>query len=115
MLSADPDIEVVGEAATGFQALERINAHNPDLVTLDVDMPGMDGLSTLRCLRQRRPDLPVIMMSVLTQEGARTTLDALASGAVDFVDKTRLNLMDFGQLSRELLDKIKTWLSTGFR
>ena len=79
MLSADPDIEVVGEAATGFEALQRINAHNPDLVTLDVDMPGMDGLSTLRCLKQRRPDLPVIMMSVLTQEGARTTLDALAS------------------------------------
>ncbi len=109
MLSSDPEITVVGEASRGEEALERIPACRPDLVTLDIDLPGMDGIATLMELRLRLPRLPVIMMSALAQEGADVTLDALSAGAVDFIDKTRLNMMDFRQLSTELLAKIKVW------
>ncbi len=81
----------------------------PDLVTLDIDLPGMDGIETLMELRRISPHLPVIMMSALAREGAKITLDALSAGAVDFIDKTRLNVMDFSQLSAELLGKINVW------
>ncbi len=109
MLSLDSDVTVVGEASGGEEALERIPACRPDLVTLDIDLPGMDGIATLMELRRKSPGLPVIMMSALTQEGAKITLDALSAGAVDFIDKTQLNMMDFRQLSVELLAKIKIW------
>jgi two-component system chemotaxis response regulator CheB len=109
VLATDPDIEVVGEAAGGLEALEKIRDCRPDVVTLDVDMPQLDGLATLRELKQAQPDLPVIMMSAHTQDGAETTLQALADGAVDFIDKTSFNVMDFAGLSREVLDKIKIW------
>jgi two-component system chemotaxis response regulator CheB len=104
---------VVGEAASGGEALDAIGAARPDLVTLDVDMPGMDGLQTLRELKKRRPGLPVIMMSALTRSGAKTTLNALADGAVDFIDKSSLNVMDFARLSEELLAKIRIWGPNG--
>lgn len=109
VLSVDPEIEIVGEAAGGLEALEKIPACKPDLVTLDVDMPQLDGLATLRELKQRSPNLPVIMMSAHTQEGAATTLQALADGAVDFIDKSSFNVMDFASLTREVLEKIKVW------
>jgi two-component system chemotaxis response regulator CheB len=104
---------VVGEAAHGAEALDSLGSSRPDLVILDVDMPGMDGLETLAELRKRRPKLPVIMLSALTRSGAATTLAALAQGAVDFIDKSSLNLMDFERLSAELLDKIRVWRPGG--
>lgn len=87
ILSSDPRIEVVGTAANGKVALAKIPQVNPDLVTLDVEMPVMDGLTTLRELRKDYPKLPVIMFSTLTDRGASVTLDALERGANDYVAK----------------------------
>ena len=87
VLSADPTIEVVGTAANGKVALAKIDQVNPDLVTLDVEMPVMDGLETLRNLRKDHPRLPVVMFSTLTERGASATLDALELGASDYVTK----------------------------
>src|SRR5438552_15593751 len=86
-LSADPALEVVGTAANGKIALARIPQVNPDLITLDVEMPEMDGLTTLRELRKTYPSLPVIMFSALTERGAAATLHALALGATDYFTK----------------------------
>src|SRR5512144_1353875 len=87
VLSDDPDIEVVGTAANGRLALAKIPQVNPDLVTLDIEMPEMDGLAALRELRKSYPTLPVIMFSTLTERGAAATLDALSLGANDYVAK----------------------------
>ena len=87
VLSEDDRIEVVGTAANGKVALAKIPQLNPDLITLDVEMPVMDGLATLREVRKAYPRLPVIMFSTLTEKGARTTLDALELGASDYVAK----------------------------
>jgi two-component system, chemotaxis family, protein-glutamate methylesterase/glutaminase len=87
ILASDPRIEVVGTAANGKVALAKIAQVNPDLVTLDVEMPVMDGLTTLRELRKEHPGLPVIMFSTLTDRGAAVTLDALERGANDYVAK----------------------------
>jgi two-component system chemotaxis response regulator CheB len=86
-LSADPLMEVVGAAANGRIALAKIPQVNPDLVVLDVEMPELNGLETLREIRKDYPRLPVIMFSTLTERGAATTLDALALGANDYVTK----------------------------
>jgi len=109
VFSARDDMQVVGTAQSGEEALERLAAARPNVVTLDVEMPGMGGLATLREIQRRYPGLPVIMLSVYTKEGAETTLDAINAGAVDFIDKSRLNVMDFDRLSRELLAKIEVW------
>jgi two-component system chemotaxis response regulator CheB len=87
VLASDPELEVVGTAASGSIALQKIAQVNPDLVTLDVEMPGLSGIETLVELRKRHPMLPVIMFSTLTERGATTTLDALAAGASDYVTK----------------------------
>ena len=107
VLGADPGIKVVGEAANGAEALLRVPAARPDVVTLDLAMPGMDGLTALRALVGRDPGLRVLMLSVHTQEGAEATLEALAAGAVDFVDKSRFGMMEFEGLGRELRERIK--------
>ncbi len=86
LLSTDPGIVVVGTAADPFQARERIKALNPDVITLDVEMPRMDGLAFLRKIMALRP-MPVVMVSSLTQQGADITLEALDAGAVDVVAK----------------------------
>ncbi len=87
VLAGDPSLEVVGTAATGRIALAKIPQVNPDVVTLDVEMPEMDGLQTLAAIRQTYPRLPVIMFSNQTDRGAAATLDALALGATDYVAK----------------------------
>ncbi|HVX64649.1 MAG TPA: chemotaxis response regulator protein-glutamate methylesterase [Pirellulales bacterium] len=87
VLNADPGIEVVGTAANGRIGLAKIPQVNPDLVTLDMEMPEMDGLETLKALRKTYPKLPVIMFSTLTARGAAATFDALALGANDYVTK----------------------------
>lgn len=86
-LASDPMIEVVGTAANGRIALSKLDQINPDVVTLDIEMPEMDGLATLRELRRVRPKLPVIMCSTLTERGGVATLDALALGANCYVTK----------------------------
>src|SRR5258705_9819608 len=86
LLSADPEIEVVGTAPDPHVARERIKALDPDVVTLDVEMPHMDGLTFLRKITALRP-MPVVMISTLTQAGAEITLEALEAAAVHFVPK----------------------------
>jgi two-component system chemotaxis response regulator CheB len=86
-LRTDPEIEVVGLAQNGRVALEKIAVARPDVITLDIEMPEMDGLATLTELRKLHPQLPVIMFSTLTERGAGATLDALSRGASDYVCK----------------------------
>jgi two-component system chemotaxis response regulator CheB len=87
VLNEDPDIEVVGTAPNGRIALAKMPQLNPDVISLDVEMPVMDGLETLRELRKTYPDVPVIMFSTLTERGAAATLEALELGAQDYVTK----------------------------
>ncbi len=87
VLNDAPGIRVIGTAVNGAQALTKVDELKPDLVTLDVEMPVMDGLTAMRELRRRHPRLPVIMFSTLTQAGAAATLDALEAGASDYVTK----------------------------
>src|SRR6201997_2269051 len=87
LLAADPELVVAGTAGNGIQALARIPEVKPDLITLDIEMPEMDGLETLVEIRKLYPKLPVIMFSTLTERGATATLDALAKGASDYVTK----------------------------
>jgi two-component system chemotaxis response regulator CheB len=86
-LAKDPDLSVVGTAANGKIALAKLSQVNPDIVILDIEMPEMDGLETLRELRKTYRRLPVIMFSTLTERGATATLDALALGATDYFTK----------------------------
>ncbi|REI37305.1 response regulator, partial [Xanthomonas oryzae pv. oryzae] len=88
ILSRDAGIEVVGSAADPLLAREKIKRLNPDVITLDVEMPRMDGLVFLENLMRLRPT-PVVMISSLTERGADTTLQALSLGAVDFVSKPK--------------------------
>jgi two-component system chemotaxis response regulator CheB len=96
VISSDSHLEVVGTAADGASALTFLAGERPDLVLLDVEMPVMDGLATLRQMRSRGIRIPVIMCSSLTRRGARVTIDALASGASDYVAKPT------GQSGREV-------------
>jgi two-component system, chemotaxis family, protein-glutamate methylesterase/glutaminase len=108
LLSEDPEIEVVGTAGDPFIARDRIKALNPDVVTLDVEMPHMDGVTFLRKIMTLRP-MPVIMISTLTQAGAETTIEALEIGAVDFVAKPTTDVANaLAGLAAELQAKVKS-------
>ncbi|HTY56061.1 MAG TPA: chemotaxis response regulator protein-glutamate methylesterase [Candidatus Binataceae bacterium] len=111
MLSADPALEVVGVAANGKIALNKIPQLKPDVVILDVEMPEMNGLETLAALRKSDKRLPVIMFSTLTVRGASATLDALALGANDYVTKpaSEGESNSISRTHQELLDKIKVF------
>ena len=108
MLESDPEIHVVGTARDGMEGVEQVRALNPDLVTLDVEMPRMDGLEALRRIMQEHP-VPVLMVSSLTEEGARATLEALDLGAVDYIPKNLANLsVNIVKIRDDLLRKVKT-------
>ncbi len=111
LLASDPEIVVAGAAGDGRQALARIRDLKPDLVTLDIDMPGMDGLEALVEIRKLYPKLPVIMFSTLTERGAKVTLDALARGASDYVAKpspSETPERSHERVRKELIRKIKS-------
>jgi len=107
VLSRDIGIEVVGSAADPLLAREKIKRLNPDVITLDVEMPRMDGLAFLENLMRLRP-IPVVMISSLTERGADTTLQALALGAVDFVAKPKLDIArGLEGYAEEIVGKVK--------
>ncbi|GLH70260.1 chemotaxis response regulator protein-glutamate methylesterase [Geothrix rubra] len=107
MLEEAPDLKVVATARDGIDALEKLEEHKPDLVTLDIEMPRMDGLTCLRKIMATHP-LPVLMVSSLTQEGAQATLDALSLGALDFIPKeSSFATMSIMQIQQDLQEKVR--------
>lgn len=108
ILSSDSEIEVVGTAADPYIARRKIKKLNPDVLTLDVEMPKMDGISFLRNLMRLRP-MPVVMISSLTEEGADIALEALGLGAVDYVSKPKVDIPDtLGDYASEIIAKVKS-------
>ena len=107
ILERDPEIEVVDTAADPFEAREKIKALSPDVITLDVEMPKMDGLTFLRNLMRLRP-MPVVMVSSLTEEKADITMAALEAGAVDYVSKPKIGVAGgLNAMAEELCTKVK--------
>ena len=110
VLAADPDIDLVGTAANGRLALSKVEQLRPDIVTMDIEMPELDGVQTVRQLRRSGNRVPVIIFSTMTDRGATATLDALAAGATDYVTKPA-NVGSVGrsmeQVRSSLIPKIK--------
>lgn len=106
MISSESSFEVVGTACSGTEALGKIVSLDPDVVTLDVQMPGLDGLETLRCIMAQSPR-PVIMVSAVTEKDAEITFDALGAGAFDYVPKHLSSAsLDIAHIREDLLAKI---------
>lgn len=107
IINSTHDLEVVGVAADPYIARDKIKRFNPDVLTLDVEMPRMDGLVFLKNLMRLRP-MPVVMVSALTQKGAEITLQALELGAVDFISKPQIDIAQtFDSYSEEIISKIR--------
>src|SRR5476651_2598411 len=108
ILSSDPNIQVVGTATNGKEAIEQALSLKPDVITMDYEMPMMDGITAVRHIMQRCPT-PVLMFSSLTHEGARVTLDALDAGAVDFLPKNFVDVSRNPEKVKQLLcEKVHT-------
>ncbi len=107
MLEEAPDLRVVATARDGIDALEKIQEFKPDIVTLDIEMPRMDGLTCLKKIMADHP-MPVLMVSSLTQEGAQATLDALSLGALDFIPKeSGFASLSILQIQHDLQEKVR--------
>ena len=108
IFSKDPSIQVVGVADDPFDAREKIKSLNPDVLTLDIEMPKMDGITFLKKIMSLRP-MPVVMISTLTQKGAPATLEALELGAVEYVGKPSADKPELlAQYAVEIIEKVKT-------
>ncbi len=107
LLSSSPDIEVVGAAEDPLVARDMIKQLNPDVLTLDIEMPHMDGITFLRNLMRLRPT-PVVMISTLTEHGAEATLEALSLGAVDFIAKPKVDVVNtLNDYADDIISKVK--------
>ncbi len=107
ILNSSPDIEVVGTAEDPLIAREMIKELNPDVLTLDIEMPRMDGITFLRNLMRLRP-MPVVMISVLTESNAEVTLTALELGAVDFIAKPTIDVENtLNDYAEDIIAKVK--------
>ena len=115
ILNSSPEIEVVGTAEDPYAARELIKRLNPDVLTLDIEMPRMDGITFLRNLMRLRP-MPVVMISALTESNAEVTLTALELGAVDFIAKpsgdTEEGMNDYAE---EIIAKVVTASKANFK
>jgi two-component system, chemotaxis family, protein-glutamate methylesterase/glutaminase len=100
-LSSDPDIEVIGQAVDGLDAIEKTNQLNPDVITMDIEMPRLDGISAVKKIRETK-STPILMFSSLTHEGAKATFEAMDAGACDFLPKK------FEDIATEQSEAIKT-------
>ncbi len=108
MLESDRSIEVIGTARDGLEAIEKVKILKPDLMTLDVEMPRMDGITALKRVMKESP-LPVLMVSSVTKEGADATIDAMAAGAVDFIPKQISYVsLDITNIKENLVAKVKS-------
>ena len=115
VINSAADMEVVGAAPDPLIAREMIKQNNPDVITLDIEMPKMDGLEFLERLMRLRPT-PVVMISALTERGSNATLRALELGAVDFVSKPRVDIANgLGEYAHEVCDKIRVAHGTRHR
>ncbi len=116
LLESSNEIEVIGHAKNGKEALELIPKLNPDVITLDIEMPVMDGLTTLKEIMKMPKPVPVIMVSSLTKDGAEVTLEALNNGAVDFVTKPSKTISsELEKIKFDLIEKIKAAAVTKLR
>ncbi len=107
MISSDPELLVVGNARDGVEAVDKVISLKPDIVTMDIEMPKMNGLEALKLIMEKNP-VPVMMVSSLTTEGAKVTLEALSLGAVDFIPKNLANLsVNIMKIKEHLLEKLK--------
>ncbi len=109
MLKDDPEIDIVGEARDGASAVQMVERLNPDVITMDVTMPGLDGVAATRIIMERFPR-PIIMLSGMADEGGETTVSALEAGAVDYIPKqSSFAQLDIVQIGTELHKKIRYW------
>jgi two-component system chemotaxis response regulator CheB len=107
LLDDENDIKVIGQAKDGEDAVKQVEDLKPDVVTMDIEMPKMDGLTALKIIMEKNP-LPVIMLSSLTEEGAKATLDALDYGAVDYIPKNLSNVsLNILKVKDDLISKIR--------
>ncbi len=114
ILSQDPDIDVVGAVSDAYKAREQIKKLDPDVLTLDIEMPKMDGISFLERLMRLRP-MPVVMISAMTEKGADITMKALMLGAVDFISKPKMDIENsLGQYGDMIREKVKTAAKSQF-
>ncbi len=117
-LAADPQIEVIGSAPNGQVAVEKVAQLSPDAVTMDIEMPVMNGIDAVRAIRRTHRRLPIVMFSTLTERGASATLDALTAGASDYVTKPS-NVSGFAQsqanVREQLIPKLKALTGIGVR
>ncbi len=110
VLEARPGLVVAGEAGDGLEAVRMCETLAPDVVTLDIQMPGMDGLSALREMKRRWPSLPVVVLASAASNGPEIVMEALALGAFEFVDKGRFRSMDFQLMGDEVVRKVRASL-----
>lgn len=108
IIEKDNDLNVIDTARNGKEALEKLKSMEVDLVTLDIEMPIMNGIETLKKIKVQNPKLPVLMLSTLTKEGAKLTLEALEIGAIDFITKPEnIFKVNSAPKSNEIIEKIK--------